>query len=250
MVIDKNIEKDTYWKLVDYAFQKCDTISLTKQNDQHESEHKKIMDIIMSMNSYSATDILNNYSEKFLEDMVLQFKDNDIIFDEENWKKYVKSLGMSDESIEELKKSNRYHTITGSIMRFVYKKLTESWINRNRNSIITVTNHYITELSGKKFLYNHIYYIKMTKEIQEEMLKKQSLFDWIFPTSLEDLCFFKDGYCWLYSVAHEEILDIYCENEEEYNYLKSIGVEFVEDHFIPISEKEKEALYNKNFNNN
>ena len=222
MVIDKNIEKDTYWKLVDYAFQKCDTISLTKQNDQHESEHKKIMDIIMSMDSYSTTDILNNYSGKFLEDMFSQFKNNISIFDDDYQQRYELDFRISKEESEKFKEFNRYHAITGSIKRLVYEKLTESWINRNRNSIIKVTNHYITELSGKKFLYNYIYYIKMTKEIQEEMLKKQSLFDWVFPTSLEDLCIFKNGYCWLYSVAHEEILDIYCENEEEYNYLKSI----------------------------
>ena len=51
-------------------------------------------------------------------------------------------------------------------------------------------------------------------------------------------------------MAHEKICDIYCENEEEYNYLRSIGIEFEEDHFIPLSEKEKKNLYYEIFNNN
>ena len=250
MIINRNIESDTYCKLMNYVFQKCDSISLTKRKDQYELESKKIIDMIMKTNNYSEDEFLNSYSQKFLEDMVSQFEGDNNIFDKENWKKYVESLGMSEKKIEQLRKSNRKHAIIGSIMQYIYEKFTESWINRNVGSIITITNHYVSELSGKKNLYSNIYYMKLTKEIQEEILKKQSLFDWCFPTSLEDLCIFKDGYCWLYSVAHEEICNIYCKNEEEYNYLKSIGIEFEEDYFIPLSEEEKKNLYYENFNNN
>ena len=40
--------------------------------------------------------------------------------------------------------------------------------------------------------------------------------------------------------------DIYCENEKEYNYLKSIEIEFMDDKFIEISNNE---LYFKNYDN-
>ena len=41
------------------------------------------------------------------------------------------------------------------------------------------------------------------------------------------------------SVAHEKLCNIYCESEEEYEYLKSIGVEFYEKEYVPISYEEK-----------
>ncbi len=61
---------------------------------------------------------------------------------------------------------------------------------------------------------------------------------WLNPNFPEDIAFFRNGYCWLYSVAHEEICDIYCENEEEYEYLKLIGIEFVDDEFVPTPKAE------------
>ena len=51
-------------------------------------------------------------------------------------------------------------------------------------------------------------------------------------------------------MVHEKICEIYCENEEEYNYLRSTGIEFEEDYFIPFSEEEKKNLYYEIFNNN
>lgn len=260
MIINKNIEKDTYLKLVYYAFQKCDSIFLIKRNDQHKLSTNKIMGIIMQTNQYTENDIVNMYTEnskKFLEEMVSQFIDNDTIFEEDGWKENLVKLGMDSEQIEKCKIDNRFHMIESSITRFVYEHLTYSWIGKHQNSIISEKNRYLPlkyisnkAMYDEQFLYTTTYYIRLANEIKAELINKNSIYDWCFPMALEDLCFFKDGYCWLYSVAHEEILDIYCENEEEYNYLKSIGIEFEEDHFIPISEKEKKDLYYKNFNNN
>ena len=78
------------------------------------------------------------------------------------------------------------------------------------------------------------------------MLSNSDLYAWLNPNYPEDISFFKDGYCWLYSVAHEEMCDIYCESVEEYNYLRSIGIEFIDDKFIEISNNE---LYFENYNN-
>lgn len=252
MIINKNIENDTYLKLVHYAFQKCDSIFLIKRNDRHKLNTSKIMEIIMQTNQYSENDIIDKYlenPEKFIEEIIEQFIDNDTIFEEDDWKEKLMNLGMSSEKIEELKVNNRFHMIEGSIMQFVYETLTKHWVNKNKDSIIKTIDYYITEPSGDKFLYENVYYINLTKEIKQEILNKSSIFDWCFPMALEDLCFFKDGYCWLYSVAHEEILDIYCENEEEFNYLKSIGVKFRFHHFIPLSEGEREKLYYTEFEN-
>lgn len=65
-----------------------------------------------------------------------------------------------------------------------------------------------------------------------KVINEKDLIDWKYPNSLDNLCFIKDNYYIFFSISHEELYDIYCENEEEYEYLKSIGVEFYEDHFV------------------
>lgn len=91
-----------------------------------------------------------------------------------------------------------------------------------------------------------VLFYKTNKELEEYVLSNSNLYSWLNPDYPEDISFFKNGYCWLYSVAHEEMCDIYCENEEEYNYLKSIGIEFMDDKFIEISNNE---LYFENYDN-
>lgn len=85
-----------------------------------------------------------------------------------------------------------------------------------------------------------IIFFKTEQEIKKYLLENKDLYAWLNPNYPEDIAFFKDGYCWLYSVAHEEMCDIYCENNEEYEYLKSIGIEFLDNKFISTS---KDDLY-------
>ncbi len=89
-----------------------------------------------------------------------------------------------------------------------------------------------------------VIFLKTVPELKEYVLENQDLYAWLNPKYLEDISFFKNGYCWLYSIAHEKMCMIFCENEEEYIYLKSIGIEFAEDHFISTP---KEELYYENY---
>lgn len=77
-------------------------------------------------------------------------------------------------------------------------------------------------------------FFNLSEDVKKYLLSNTCLYCWLNPKYPEDISFFKDGYCWLRSVSHEEICDIYCENEEEYEYLKSIGLRFLEKGFVPI----------------
>ena len=104
----------------------------------------------------------------------------------------------------------------------------------------------ITELSdppGFDDLFE-ILFFKMSLRTTKYLLNNKNLYAWLNPDYPEDISFFKDGYCWLYSIAHENLCDIYCESKEEYEYLKSIGIEFWNDEFVPISEDE---IYYENY---
>lgn len=83
-----------------------------------------------------------------------------------------------------------------------------------------------------------ILFYKFDEKLKEYMLTNKDLYDWFNPDRPEDISIFKNGYCWLYSITHEEMCDIYCEDEKEYEYLKSIGIEFWESKFTPIPQNE------------
>ncbi len=97
-----------------------------------------------------------------------------------------------------------------------------------------IENYYDPPNFDKKF---DILFFKSSKEVKDYLLCNKNLYNWLNPQYPEDISFFKNGYCWLYSVAHEEMCDIYCESNEEYEYLKSMGIEFFEKKFEPTLKK-------------
>ncbi|MCI9434949.1 MAG: hypothetical protein HFI86_06745 [Bacilli bacterium] len=219
MLVDEEIVGSIYEKLMDYLFKKCDSISLTKYHDQHEDERIHDLNVILKETGYSINYIIDNYSIQFLDEIYDRFKDNTKIFD-------LKSDVFT----------NQYKRICiDSIIDWLYyNEMTLKWLNKNKVNINNQKPIFLNNNSNKKKIYHSDdYYIKLTDDIKNEILNKKSLYDWCFPYSLEDICFFKDRNCWLYSVAHENLCIIYCESKEEFEYLKSIGVKFHDKEFKP-----------------
>ena len=77
-----------------------------------------------------------------------------------------------------------------------------------------------------------IYFYKLTEQVKQYLLSNNNLFSWKNPEYPQDLSFFKKGYCWLYSQEFPKTCVINCANKKEYQYLKSIGVNF-SDNFTP-----------------
>lgn len=231
MLVKNDIILESNEAFVNYIIKKCDMFSLTKYQDQHKEKHDKRIKIILSSNKYSKEDILNSklidVSNKIYDD----FKDSKEIFDEDYRNKYE-----NEHNPSYLIELNRKHAIVGSVNRYIYDYIVDNYIKQHENIIV----------KKREIILNHslhhstIYYFKINTDIEKELILKKSIFDWCYPYSMEDISFFSNGYCWLYSIAHEKICDIYCESEEEYEYLKSIGIEFVDECYIPIS---KDDLY-------
>ena len=57
--------------------------------------------------------------------------------------------------------------------------------------------------------------------------------------SPEDIAFYRASRYFLYSISHESMLSIYYESKDEYEYLKSLGIEFKYDKYVPINEKNR-----------
>ena len=222
MTVKCIITGDIYKKVINYMLKKCDVVSFAKYQDQHQARHEEVMKIIFSNNNYSPENIYKDYSEEFLNILFQQFKNNPEIFDEEYKNRYEK--GDYSECHDLI---NRRMSIYSSVGRFLYENVTETWLKQNSDNILFETKVFNKTLMSNKNHHSTIYYVKLNNKIKEEIMNKNSFYDWCFPKSLEDICFYKDGYYCLYSVGHEEICDIYCETEEEYEYFKSLGIEFV-----------------------
>lgn len=231
MLVKKNIYLEENKEFLNYIIKKCDIISLTKYQDQHNEENSRVINIILSTYKYQEEDILSvdliNNSDKIYN----EFKDNKEIFNKDYKNKYENDLSYSY-----LFEDNRKSTIIGSIYRYIYNYMTDKFINKFKDIIIKKEKI----LLNSGLHHSTIYYFKLIDDMKQEIIEKKSIFDWCYPYSMEDISFFSNGYCWLYSIAHENLCEIYCESEEEYEYLKSVGIEFVDECYIPIS---KDDLY-------
>lgn len=230
MFVKGEIDNKVYIKLINYAFSKCDAISLTKYCNQNNQVSSHIVNIIMSLEKYTQADIMSKYSDQFLEYLYLKYLDNDSIFDD-NYKNAYESNTYGIDSIvfEKIKFNNRKIYIQESIQWYIYDLLTSVWLKNNQNNILQKQIRHLKSADN----YNIVYYIKLTDELRNEILNRGSLFEWKWPTTLEDISFFNNGYCWIHTVSHEKICEIYCESVKEYEYLKSIGVNFLNENFIP-----------------
>ena len=223
MLVEEEIVGNVYINLMNYIFKKCDSISLTKRHDQHEEITSRYINIMSSISGYSIDDFIDKYSDKFLNEIYEIFKDNEEIFDTEYMAKYEN--GHPDYF-------KRWISITQSVEHIYHNNVVEKWKIKNESNIDKI------KMVIHKYDFGDIcrydtYYLKINTETKKEVLSKKSLYDWCFPNSIEDICFFKDGYCFLETVAHEELCFIYCENKEEYEYLKSIGIKFFDKEFKP-----------------
>ena len=117
----------------------------------------------------------------------------------------------------------------------VKKKLEKSFLKDREGNEWVYTGTYYPWVGNKKMGSNILFY-KFDENLVEFLLKNDNLYNWLNPNYPEDVAFFKDGYCWLYSVAHEDICDIYCTDEAEYDTLKEIGIEFYENKFEPTAK--------------
>lgn len=132
------------------------------------------------------------------------------------------------------------------------RKLKNSFLKSRNGSYWVFTKVGYSQLGIAKYsdppnfdeLFEILFY-KTDKEVEKYLLTSKNLYTWLNPKFPEDISFFKNGYCWLYSVTHEELCDIYYESEEEYNYFKSIGIEFIDEKFTENLDNE---LYFEDYN--
>lgn len=280
MKVKQNIKGEVYKNLIRYAVGNNDIVTFTYRPNQHENENMKIIHILSKL-GLSKKYIINNYSDEFIGLFFEKYKNNRIIFDdvyiedyeknittinnssykkfkankknrsimESEYEKFGIKLNLKDLSYNDYKNviiyDQRFNYIYSNLKIIFYDYIVNTFLSKYKYDIIHEEKSIYKNKNGNEILISIKYYFKLSEELKINILRKKSIYDWCFPMSIEDIEFYKDGKCWLLSVSHEEILDIFCRSEKEYEYLKSIGIEFVDENYIPL--KKQHTIY-KNYN--
>lgn len=110
--------------------------------------------------------------------------------------------------------------INSIIELFLYNERCIKFLEKYENNIIDKIS---TE-------YEEYYYFKMDKHfIDFFMNETDNIYDFTFPYNLENLCIYINDDIWLESVADDKLCFINCRTEEEYEKLKSFGINFVKE---------------------
>ena len=223
-------EKEVYKKLMKYFLPKCDIISVTKYIDNNIEVTNNTIKIILEETKQTEDELINNYrqpnSEFYIDKLVKNFMYNESIFN----KRCKKSYGLTCK----LNKYNRQSHIVGSIELLEYNHKIKKWLRKYKNFIIFKKKE-TRRIRTHDEDYKIEYFLRLNHDLKDEILGKNFFTDWKFPNSMEDLCLYKNGECLLESTCKGDVF-IYLINENEYEYLKSIGIEFYEKEFIASSK--------------
>ena len=74
---------------------------------------------------------------------------------------------------------------------------------------------------------NEVYYYNTLGLSCEPFNQLESIYDWRYPNFPEDICFYKNGECWLQSIAHEHLCFIYDDSKEIKDYIKWLGFQYI-----------------------
>lgn len=216
----KKINNNAYKKLIMYAYEICDKVELKKIKHFVVNKEKKqeILKIIISNPKFTKENLIKNYSEKTLDDIYFEYKDDNRFFCDNEIRK--KLHYKNDVEYQNVLTKYKKSYINSIIELFLYNERCIKFLEKYENNIIDKIS---TE-------YEEYYYFKMDKHfIDFFMNETDNIYDFTFPYNLENLCIYINDDIWLESVVDDKLCFINCRTEEEYEKLKSFGINFVKE---------------------
>ena len=216
----KKINNNAYKKLIMYAYEICDKVELKKIKHFVVNKEKKqeILKIIISNPKFTKENLIKNYSEKTLDDIYFEYKDDNRFFCDNEIRK--KLHYKNDVEYQNVLTKYKKSYINSIIELFLYNERCIKFLEKYENNIIDKIS---TE-------YEEYYYFKMDKHfIDFFMNETDNICDFTSPYNLENLCIYINDDIWLESVADDKLCFINCRTEEEYEKLKSFGINFVKE---------------------
>lgn len=246
-----NFKPNKYNELIDYCFNNSDYFSLTKYSDHRYILTKGVINYILNDGKVTNNELLDNDIDEMISKLSQLYKDNIDIFRidiiqklhiaevELEGYKIVNSRRGIDASQKEIDRlegilnlidNDKYNeSIDNSgvfywvINHHRYDVNTSKFIEENKRIICSIEER--NGLWGKndKDLYTTTYRFRVCEETRKILNNNfKNVYDWCFPNTLEDLCFYRNDELWFYSISHEGMCDIIMKDEKEEEFLNSI----------------------------
>lgn len=212
-MIVKKIKGIAWKKMLPYIFEHCDEVLFAKRYDIWKEENAKLIDSISLLTDINKPLNLIDYDILLKSDVINSILDSEGVLtgDIEYRKRYLSTR------INDILSWRNYNTF---ISKFIDKYQPLSASN------YTFHEDYMKETKFYGFCYKTIYIFKLNAELKELLLNSSSIYEWKWPYKIEDICFIRNKDIWLYTISNKHICEIFCENDRELEYLKSIGIEF------------------------
>lgn len=187
IIFNEDLEMDEYEKLIDFALSKSDAFMLVTYRDVGSIEEM-----------FSTPPARQSLSEE----LQLMLRKSD---EEDKKRKYL-DVG-------------------------IFKQKTEPFLEKIKPFLIN-TRNLPTEWPGKKVVFHTKYQsldisvYKVCNDVREYLLEPKGIFNWKYPYFPDDLCFFKNGYCWFSTCAHEWYGCMFVDTYEDVEKLQNIGMVF------------------------
>ena len=115
---------------------------------------------------------------------------------------------------------------------FILVKREQIEIDESGQNLLTFLKPFLKEIkrqdnwpgTGLLGHYAEVYYFNCSYELVDILTSKtDGLYGWMQPSSLEDICFFKNGIEWLVTVSHEQIGWINTNDKDDFTKLRRIN---------------------------
>lgn len=232
-----------YKNLIEYALGNSDVVMFVVRRDWYRYDLDYVLiKRISNLLKISTQDFIKDYKgyihsnySIIRENIFSIFKD---IIDKKEINLLIKIHMLSiylKQSVETEIENKRNFEIQERSISKIKDDLKEDLIKEKHNPKWTGNEIFVDEEIEKnsykynnKYLFDICFYRKSNK-LKNFLLKSaNSLHEFLPPYLPEDISFFKNGYCWLETVTHEEIYTINIKNKEEYEKLISMGIKLNE----------------------
>lgn len=224
-----------YKNLITYCCRTCNMITLQVEIDKLEDadEQERYKYILSNLKDIPIEDVRDNwYKEEFVNKVCNYLKDaNNMPWEEQlkEWKNILEDEECMKENIEKINNSiiKDYieHMLYVTVGYNDYQRRMKQYVNKFRNNIIKIDKGIYKE-GWKNY---DTYYFSINNLLEQELLNRNSLFEWNFPVLPSNLCFYRNKKKWMETISHEEICRIYIDSQKEFEELKKIGVKLEEE---------------------
>lgn len=247
--LKKEPKKETYRKLIEYACEKCDTILMVIGYAMEMSNIARF-DKICELTNLEENDVLKEYKQNGTKNIASIIKKTELKkqLSEDIIKTIINGYGKIKK--EYIKKKETMERIKDNLKEdLILERYNPewcghaSWFEPFYISTSSIEEKIQIEYKHKgEYIYNICFY-KTSDNVKEFLLQQDRLYKFLAPNLPEDICFFKNGKCWLKTTTHEHEGYIFEQNGEEKEYLKQIGLKFEEyeilEEDIPYEEYDK-----------